>query len=113
MSADGRRDSEVFGPAPKELPGIDLNVPLQLALLTELAPHAQAHPWSSESDHDLRYRFDNDYFGRGEALILHGFLRHLRPARLVEIGSGFSTCATLDTNDLELRKKLHLTLVEP
>jgi hypothetical protein len=37
------------------------------------------------------YFLDNPAFGPGDAFLLYGFLRKLKPKRVVEIGSGYST----------------------
>ena len=43
---------------------------------------------------------DNPHYSYTDGIILFCMLNHLRPRRLIEIGSGFSTCAILDTNRL-------------
>lgn len=60
-----------------------------------------------------RFWYDNHSFGHGDALMLHLMLRHLRPARMVEVGSGFSSCVTLDTVERWLDWGTELTLIEP
>lgn len=55
----------------------------------------------------------NGYFGYGDALALHCMLRHLRPKRVIEIGSGWSSCVVLDTCERFLDWEPLLTLVEP
>lgn len=40
-------------------------------------------------------------------------LRHLMPKKVIEIGSGFSSCATLDTNEMFFNGSLELTFIEP
>jgi hypothetical protein len=40
-------------------------------------------------------------------------LRALRPRRIIEIGSGFSTCAILDTNRLCLGGQAQVTCIDP
>ena len=55
----------------------------------------------------------NSYFGHGDAVVLFSMLRHLRPKRILEVGSGFSSALMLDTNDLHCDPKMELNFVEP
>jgi predicted O-methyltransferase YrrM len=55
----------------------------------------------------------NFAYGIGDGMMLHGMLRLLRPKRLIEVGSGFSSCVTLDTNERFLDGSVDLTFVEP
>lgn len=59
-----------------------------------------------------RYRAENDYYGYGDAAALFCMLRHYKPRRLIEVGSGFSTAVILDTAEHYL-SDLQLTCVEP
>jgi hypothetical protein len=49
----------------------------------------------------------------GDALFLTLMLRHLRPARLIELGCGFSSACTLDARDQFLDGALDVTFVDP
>jgi hypothetical protein len=40
-------------------------------------------------------------------------LRYLEPLRIIEVGSGFSSCVTLDTNEKFLENKMSCTFIEP
>jgi hypothetical protein len=108
-----RRQSVLFGPPPARLPGIDLREQAQLSLLSELAAFADEQPWGDEARRGLLYRFDNPNFRHGEALALYGMLRRLRPRRIVEIGSGWSSCAMLDVNSRYLSGHTECVFVEP
>src|SRR5262249_30901378 len=60
-----------------------------------------------------RYYFRNEWFGYADALVLYGMIRYLRPRRVIEVGSGFSSAVMLDTNDLFCGGRVALTFVEP
>jgi Methyltransferase domain len=108
-----RRRDELNGRLPAGLPGIELNGGGQLGLLRALgAFHADA-PWADDPRPPLRYFYDNPNFRHGEAVVLYGLMRHLRPARIVEIGSGHSSCVVLDTNELFFDGSIECTFVEP
>jgi hypothetical protein len=40
-------------------------------------------------------------------------IRHLQPRRIIEVGSGFSSCVTLDTNELFFGGSIETTFIEP
>jgi methyltransferase family protein len=79
---------------PRNLPGLDLRVPGQLALLTLLAElkygsevaDVPLHPGSGPGFH-----LKNGFFEGGEADLWYALIRRFKPARIFEIGSGFST----------------------
>jgi predicted O-methyltransferase YrrM len=106
------RDHQIFDP-PAELAGIDLRSDAQLALVDELARYAADQPFGAEPKDGLRYHYDNDYFGWGDGLVLFCMLRHLRPARVVEVGSGFSSALMLDTAERFLDAAPELVFIEP
>jgi hypothetical protein len=98
---------------PDQLEGLDLNEDGQLALFKTLVPLANDVTFNTEPQPDRRYFTNNPSYGTGDALILQAFLRHLRPARYLEVGSGWTTALALDTNDLWLQGGMHLTCIEP
>jgi hypothetical protein len=107
-----RRDHEIFDRRP-ELTGVDLRDDDQLALVARLAAYVADQPFGAEPRDGLRYHFDNDYFGWGDGLVLHCMLRHLRPARVLEVGSGFSSALMLDTAERFLDPAPALVFVAP
>ena len=85
--------------------GIDLRTTEQEQLAAELAPTMIELP-------EDRYRAGNAMYGRGDAAVLHAMLRRHRPARLLEVGSGYSTAVALDVAERHL-PDLRITCVEP
>lgn len=109
-----RRDADrIFDRSLRPLPGIDLNESGQLELLTELARFYQEQPFTEAPRDETRYFFDNDWFGRADALFLYAFIRRFRPRRIIEVGSGFSSAVMLDTNERFLDRSMRLTFIEP
>jgi hypothetical protein len=106
------RDQQIFDSA-AELTGIDLRTDAQLALVDQLGRYAADQPFGAEPRDGLRYHFDNDYFGWGDGLVLFCMLRHLRPARVVEVGSGYSSALMLDTAERFLDPAPELVFIEP
>ena len=98
----------------REVPGIDLREPEQLDLVDAVGALAAdiAFPEHPDPNGTTRYWFDNPAYAHGDGTVLHGMLRHLRPRRVVEVGSGFSSAMILDTVDGWLTGT-ELTFIEP
>lgn len=108
-----RREATLFGPPARSLPGIDLNEEGQLRLLREIARFYPELPFPVTRTPPRRYFFENPMYLYSDAICLFGMLRHLQPRRVIEVGSGYSSAAILDTNDLFLEKRIRLTCIEP
>lgn len=113
LSAIRDREAVLFGEPPRSLPGIDLREDQQLALLQELQPFYAEQPFTAQRTAAHRYYFENSAYSYSDALFLHCMIRHARPKRIVEVGSGYSSCLILDTNELHFDDAIALTLIEP
>jgi predicted O-methyltransferase YrrM len=45
--------------------------------------------------------------------MLYSIIRHCKPKRIIEIGSGFSSAVMLDTNELFFDNQIELTFIDP
>lgn len=97
----------------REIAGVDLREANQLALLAQLGKHHPELPFEAEAKEGLRFNLDNEYYSFCDATVLYAMLRHYRPRRVVEVGSGFSSAVMLDTRDAFLDKETHLTFIDP
>ena len=108
-----RRESTLY-PAPRrDVPGVTLDLGRQLEVLRELGRYYDEMPFPEQKQEGLRYFFDNPNFRHGEAIVLYGMIRWLRPRRIVEIGSGFSSSVMLDTNQRFFDNGIDCTFIEP
>lgn len=105
--------TRLFGPPPRTIAGIDLDEAGQLALLAQLEPYYRDLPFGPERRPGLRYCFENPAYSYSDGIFLYCMLRHLRPARLIEVGSGYSSCLTLDVNALHFEGRMRCTFIEP
>lgn len=96
-----------------QLAGVAIDRERLIATWEALLPYLTSCPFADESSGGLRYHFDNPAYGYGDAVVLHAMLRHRRPKRLIEIGSGWSSACSVDTIELFLRNECELTLIEP
>jgi len=96
---------------PRSIPAIDLREQAQVQLLKQFEYQEEllaiADDWPGGSEPYYR----NLAFPAGDAEILHCLLRHFRPERVVEIGSGEST--KFAANALRLTGSGALVCVEP
>jgi predicted O-methyltransferase YrrM len=104
-------DATIFDERREPL-GISLNEEGQLALLRRLAQHAD-HPFVDAPSPRNRYHFDNPAFIACDALLWHALLRTIHPKRVIEVGSGYSSGALLDTNERFLDGTVACTFIEP
>jgi hypothetical protein len=103
-----------FEPLIKELPGLNLNLHQQLDLIERFSEYQTDIPWPAEGKNaGFRYHFDNIYFSYGDAVALFCLMREFKPKRVLEVGSGFSSAAMLDIDDLFLNKTIEFTFVDP
>src|SRR5947209_8792020 len=107
------REQAIWGEPPRRLPAIDLNEDGQLALLGQLAGYYRDLPFGDQPQPGLRYHFANPMFGYADAVVLYCLIRHLKPKRVIEVGSGYSSAVMLDTNDLFFGGRIALTFIEP
>ena len=97
-----------------EMPGIDLNIPDQLALLRQLKPHTESINYPVDQPEDpTTYFYGNDQYPVLDAEFLYAALTHFRPKSMIEVGSGFSSLITADVNRRFLDSKLDFSCIEP
>lgn len=98
---------------PEKINGIDIKKESQISLLSTLKPLIQNCPFPENKHNDFRYYFKNPAYSYTDALILQSILQHFEPKRVIEVGSGFSSSAMLDINDIYLNKSVDFTFIEP
>ena len=102
-----------FSQTRDSIPAIDLNDDEQLALLDKFTCYYNEIPFKESKNEGMRYYFHNAYYSYMDGIFLYCMLRYLRPENVVEIGSGFSSSLTLDTNELFLKNKIKCIFIEP
>jgi hypothetical protein len=100
-------------PTDFEANGIDLHLPEQMQLLQRLAKMYPSIPFKEQGAPGFRYRYDNETYVHADAIMLHLMIRWLRPQRIIEVGSGNSSCVTLDTNQYFFNNQIRCTFIEP
>jgi len=100
---------------PEHLPGIDLRTARQLELLDQVRMSYDTLPWADHASpaDGLRYHYDNPAYRYSDAVFYAGVLRHFKPRRVIEVGSGYSSALLLDVDELFLGSKTEITFIEP
>ena len=99
-----------------EMPGIDADIDRQVDNLKAICA-----PYQDEYQGNEAYRYATERgfgpgFGYIEAQALHGVIRHYKPKRVIEVGSGVSTwcmLTALKINQEETGEDYSLTCIEP
>ncbi|TXH74487.1 MAG: class I SAM-dependent methyltransferase [Lysobacteraceae bacterium] len=110
-----QHDAARLWPALPTDPPFDFAIETQRALLREILPPLLAefdYPMEAHAD-PRRFHRGNDQFAGPDALTLYALLRHWRPARMIEVGSGYSTLLAADVNRRFLGDGMRLTAIEP
>lgn len=108
------RRADVIFDVTRDPTGIDLREADQVALFETLAEILDGGlQFPADADGENRYYLDNPSYSWSDGMVLHAMLRHLRPRRVVEVGSGYSSAMTLDTTERWLDGKVELVFVEP
>jgi hypothetical protein len=108
-----RRDEERITAIPREIPGVDLREEAQLQLLRELQAYYEELPFTSRETDGLRYHYENVFYRYSDAIFLFCMMRHFKPKRIVEVGSGYTSCVMLDTDERFLDNSTEFTFIEP
>ena len=103
----------LFDRSATECPGVHVRAEHQLGVLDEMARFYDEVPFADTAVNGCRYYYQNTFFSPGDAIVLYATLRRLRPKRVVEVGSGFSSAVMLDTNDRFLQREINFTFIDP
>ena len=82
-------------------------------MLKRFQPFYAELPFSEEKTPTSRYDFNQSVFCYADAVFLYSFLRLMQPARIIEVGSGFSSAVMLDTVDRFFSNRPAMTFIEP
>jgi Methyltransferase domain len=108
-----RKEAEIFDSAPRRIPAIDLNEDRQLALFQSFKRYYKEQPFLPNKKEGLRYYFENQFYPYADALILYCMLREIKPRKIIEVGSGYSSGLMLDTNHLFFNDAISCTFIDP
>ena len=107
------RGAEIFEARPRQFAGIETNDEEQHHLIHEFRSYYGEEDLPEEQTPGRRYYANNEYFAYSDAFFLYCFLRRFRPARIVEVGSGFSSALMLDVDADILGGQIEYHFIDP
>jgi predicted O-methyltransferase YrrM len=108
-----KHKSTIFNRSATTLAGIDLHEDEQLELLEKFKEYYPEVPFEEDKREGVRYYFRNAMYTYSDAIFLFCMLRNFKPRLIIEIGSGFSSAAMLDTNEFFMGNSIHFTFIDP
>ena len=107
------KEKEIFNSIPINIPGIDLNEKEQINLFDEFKEYYKNQPFQAYKKENLTYFFENPAYSYSDAIFLYCMIRHIKPKKIIEVGSGYSSCVILDTNELFFNNTICCTFIDP
>jgi predicted O-methyltransferase YrrM len=107
------RKNKIFSKEIKNIVAIDLNEQYQCQVMHEISSYYSEIPFTDEKINDLRYYYNNIYFSYNSGIELFGIIRHFKPKKIIEVGSGFSSALMLDTNEFFFNGEIKCKFIEP
>jgi hypothetical protein len=108
-----RLEPRLYDAPYRQPPGLDLREEAQLELLASFKPLYDEIEFPRDRDPKSRYHYNNPAYCYPDAFFLYAMIRHARPKRIIEVGSGYSSCLTLDTNERFFDSSIRCAFVEP
>ena len=103
----------IFTTQERELPGVHIDLAAMLSLLERFKPLYSEFPFKDGPDPNLRFILDNGTYSVGDGVVLYSIMRLYNPRRIIEIGSGMSTCLMMDINERFFDNGISITCIDP
>lgn len=99
------------------LPGLDFEIENQLKNLAKLNYSDELIKMNFiKGSPNYNFKLNNNFFEAGDSEIYYQIIRYLKPSKIIEIGSGYSTLVALEAARENLnkdKKKIEITCIEP
>ena len=106
-------EKNIFNIDSKSIPSINLNEGKQLKTFDVFKRFYAEIPFKENKQQNLRYFFENPAYSYSDAIFLYCMIRYLKPQKIIEVGSGYSSCVILDTNEIYCDNNIECTFIEP
>jgi predicted O-methyltransferase YrrM len=106
-----KNENRIWG-SDRSVHSIPLDIEGQFNLLRQFQQYYDELPFPENASEGFRYYLNNAYYSFTDGIILYCFLRHFKPRRVIEIGSGFSSALMLDTCE-KFGLNTKLSFIEP
>jgi hypothetical protein len=99
------------------LPGIDLNIDVQLELLNKLDFNDELLSIPIDKKDELQFYYNNMSFPPGDSEYYYSLIRLFKPKKIIEIGAGYTSLMAIEAINQNKRDKdnysCELILIEP
>jgi predicted O-methyltransferase YrrM len=96
-----------------EQPGVDWRREEQIALVSDELAAQEPMTFPETTDDPIEFFSSNPAFPPHDAWALQAMLRHLRPQRMIEVGSGWTSLLAARVNREQLGGEMRLTCIDP
>lgn len=96
----------------KDFPNINFDYNSAVNLLHYFEEYYNQLDFTENKNENKLYYYNNFAFSYGDGIILNFMITKFRPKRIIEIGSGFSSCMIVDTIN-KLKLDTSVTFIEP
>ncbi|HEY8023246.1 MAG TPA: DUF4214 domain-containing protein [Burkholderiaceae bacterium] len=93
--------------------GVEVNEATQLELAGRFVQTYAELPFPKERSETHRYYLNNGAFNYFDGIVLYSMIRECKPKRIIEVGSGYSSAAMIDTCEIFLDGQTEITFIEP
>ena len=111
--ADLKKNESVYFEKNYQIKDIDLRLENQKGTLDTLHRYYDPSFFTEEKDYEHRYYLNNNFFSYSDGMFLFCLMKHIKPSKIIEVGSGFSSALMLDVNDKCFNASVQLTFIEP
>lgn len=110
-----KRRSVIFSKHKGEVKGVNLRKEEQFALLEQFSAYYPEMLYDFKNQHqtNTRYQPHSAWYRYSDVVMLYCMMRHFKPDQVIEIGSGYSSAAMLDTDEHFLNSKVTFTFIDP
>lgn len=92
---------------------IEIDKAAMIETWNAMVPFMKTLPFPKDKTDEFRYYFNNPAFNFGDAAVYFGLLRKLKPKKVIEVGSGYSSALLLDTVDRFFDHHPDITFIDP
>lgn len=96
-----------------EKSGINFNYDFQQERLEDFKSLYSELIFEKSKSKNFRYYYNNPNYSYSDAIFYYSILRKYKPRKVVEIGSGFSSCLLLDVNEFYFDSSIECIFIEP
>jgi predicted O-methyltransferase YrrM len=110
-----KRKDVIFRKEGVDLKGIEINKAEQFSLLENFKNYYNNIPYDfiNASPSDTRYQVKGAWYRNSDVVMLYSMMRHFKPKRIIEVGSGYSSAVMLDINDMFLHSQTTMSFIDP